>query len=111
MVSPVCSYGDHRDELMKDIVCHAIREKRLLEVSYHGHVRLIAPHVYGVDTTGEELLSCYQVSGGAAGGEHKGWKSLKMRDLSIVRMTPMHFHPRSEFQKNDRALAKIYCQV
>lgn len=96
---------------MHDVICRAIREKRILEVIYHGHARVIAPHIYGIDTTGEELLSCYQLSGGAVGGEHKGWKSLKTRDLSIVRMAPAHFHPRAEFRENDRALVRIFCQI
>ena len=96
---------------MQELICQAIHEKRVLDVIYHGKSRSIAPHVYGMDTTGEEMLSCYQLSGGALGGEHAGWKSLKMRDLGAVRMTTAHFRVRPEFKENDRAMAKIFCQV
>ncbi len=56
---------------MQDLICQAIREKRLLELQYDGHARRVAPHIYGIDAAGEELLSCYEVWGGTrrrAGG-------------------------------------------
>ena len=96
---------------MKELICRAIQQKHLLAVLYHGHERLVAPHVYGVDRSGEELLSCYQVSGGAVGGESSGWKSFHMSELSIVRMLAAHFSTRPEFQTNDPSMVKIYCQV
>lgn len=96
---------------MKDLICDAIRERRILEVFYHGYTRIIAPHIYGVDTTGEELLSCYQVAGGSQGGESTGWKSLKASELLKVHLTRMHFQPRPEYREDDKAMSEVYCRV
>ena len=96
---------------MNPVICTAIRNRRTLQVLYHGHTRLIEPHVYGVDTTGEEMLSCYQVTGGSASGEDTGWKSLKSAQLSEVITTSRHFRPRPEFRAGDRAMREIYCEV
>jgi hypothetical protein len=96
---------------MQRVICQAIRERRLLEVVYHDRARVIAPHVYGVDTTGDELLSGYQISGDSRGGQPTGWKSLKIAQVSKLELTALHFHPRQEYRHNDRALVRIFCQV
>src|SRR4029450_141663 len=57
---------------MQDVICQAIREKPLLELRYGGQSRRVAPHVYGIDAAGEEMLNCYQVWGGSE-GEPAGW--------------------------------------
>lgn len=100
-----------RTQWERDFICQAIRDRRLLEVVYHGHTRVVAPHIFGLDTTDTEVLSCYQISGGAQGGEQKGWKSLKARELSVTRITELRFHPRPEYRPNDRAMVTVYCRV
>lgn len=96
---------------MNEIICQAIRERLLLELRYHEHTRMVAPHAYGIDTTGDELLSGYQVWGGSESGESAGWKSFKVRDIENVQLTRRKFGPRPEYRHGDRALAEIYCQV
>lgn len=92
-------------------ICRAIQERRLLEIEYHGHARTIAPHIYGIDTTGDEMLSAYQVWGGSDGGDQTGWKSLKVREISSLAVTTRKFTPRREFRKGDGAMREIFCEV
>src|SRR5678815_2770591 len=66
---------------MQDVICQAIREKRLLELHYDGQTLRVAPHIYGIDATGDELLSCYQVWGGTD-GEPAGWRSFRLTEIS-----------------------------
>ena len=65
---------------MQDLICQAIREKRLLELQYDGHARRVAPHIYGIDAAGEELLNCYEVWGGTD-GEPAGWLSVRLAQV------------------------------
>ena len=95
---------------MQDVICQAIREKRLLELNYDGQALRVAPHVYGIDAAGEELLNCYQVWGGTD-GEPAGWKSFKITEISQVRLTSKRFAPRPEHQRRDDPIARVYCQV
>ena len=95
---------------MQDVICQAIREKRLLELHYDGLQRRVAPHIYGIDASGEELLSCYQVWGGSD-GEPAGWLSLRLVEISQLRLTTKRFAPRPEHQRRDEAIARVYCQV
>jgi hypothetical protein len=95
---------------MQDVICQAIREKRLLELHYEGQSRRVAPHIYGIDASGEELLSCYQVWGGSD-GEPAGWLSLRLADISQLKLTSKRFAPRPEHQRRDDPIARVFCQV
>ena len=93
---------------MHDMICQAIREKRLLELHFDGQSRRVAPHIYGIDSAGEEMLSCYQVWGA---GESAGWLSLRLAEISQLTLTSKRFAPRPEHQRNDGAIARVFCQV
>ena len=92
-------------------ICRAIREQRLLQLEYKGHLRTIAPHVYGIDSSGDEMLSGYQVGGGSVGGEQSGWKSLKVSGIRELSVTPKKFTPRREYRHDDPAMIDIFCQL
>ena len=95
---------------MQDVICQAIREKRLLELRYGGQSRRVAPHVYGIDAAREEMLNCYQVWGGSE-GEPAGWLSLRLAEISQLKLTTKRFEPRPEHQRSDGAIARVFCQV
>lgn len=50
---------------MNQIVIQAIKERHILEFRYHGWSRMVEPHAYGRDKSGDEVLRCYQVAGGS----------------------------------------------
>jgi hypothetical protein len=95
---------------MHDMICQAIREKRLLELLYEGLTRRVAPHIYGIDAAGEEMLSCYEVWGGDDGGA-AGWRSLPMAEVSQLRLTSKRFAPLPEHQRVSGVIARVFCQV
>jgi len=95
---------------MQDVICQAIREKRLLELEYEGRAYRVAPHIYGIDAAGDELLSCYHVWGGTD-GEPAGWKAFKLTAVSQVCLTSKRFAPRPEHQRDNGHIARVFCQV
>lgn len=55
--------SDHsNDSPMKSLITQAIRERRLLRLTYDGRARTVEPHVLGVTTDGQEAMLCWQVS-------------------------------------------------
>ena len=95
---------------MQDVNCQAIKEKRLLELQYEGQARRVAPHVYGIDAAGDEVLNCYEVWGGSD-GEPAGWRSLRLAQISELTLTTKRFAPRPEHQRSEGAIARVFCQV
>jgi hypothetical protein len=95
---------------MQHVICQAIREKRLLELDYNGQTLRVAPHIYGIDSAGDELLSCYQVWGGTD-GEPARWLSLRLAEISELALTSKRFAPRPEHQRSEGAIARVFCRV
>ena len=95
---------------MQDLICRAIREKRLLELHHEGQTYRVAPHIYGIDAAGDELLNCYQVWGGND-GEPAGWKSFRLMQITALALTSKRFAPRPEHQRSGGVIASVFCQV
>lgn len=96
---------------MHPAICLAINEKRLLELRYHGYSRIVEPHIYGEDKHGDEVVRCFQIAGGSESGERAGWKLLKIKEALVVLATETRFEPRAEFQRNDKVVRKLFCEV
>ncbi len=95
---------------MQHLICQAIREKRLLELHYDGQARRVAPHIYGIDTAGEEMLSCYEVWGGTD-GTPAGWRSMRLAEITHLALTTKRFAPRPEYQQSEGVIARVFCRV
>ncbi len=96
---------------MNQIICDAIINKLIIELRYHEYSRHVEPHAYGRDNNGDEILRCYQVSGGSKSGERMGWKLLKVRDVFSLAITKTKFLPRPNYHRNDKSMQYIFCQL
>jgi hypothetical protein len=96
---------------MNQMICRAILEKRIVELRYHGYSRIVEPYAYGRARDGEELLRCYQLSGGSQSGERTGWKLLKTSEIFALQLADSHFISRPEYRRGDKAMKFIHCQL
>lgn len=96
---------------MKPEISEAIAQAHLLELRYHGYSRTVEPHAYGRDKGGDEVLRCYQVSGGSESGERAGWKLLKVADVFAIQQLKQSFSQRQDYKHNDKAMDYIFCQL
>lgn len=96
---------------MNPTVAQAIRDRKVLELRYHGYSRIVEPHAYGRDKNGDEVLRCYQTSGGSESGEPVGWKLLKVRDVFSVQLTKNVFMMQPGYKRNDKAMSHVFEQI
>ena len=96
---------------MRAEIVNAIAEKRIVELRYHGYARIVEPHAYGRDKNGDEVLRCYQVSGGSDSGERTGWKLLKVSEVYSSDVLKQHFAVRNDFRRGDKAMQHIFAQA
>ncbi|WP_334189699.1 hypothetical protein [Noviherbaspirillum sp.] len=96
---------------MNTTIHQAVKEKRVLELRYHGYSRIVEPHIYGKDKNGEEVIRCYQLAGGSESGERAGWKLLKMKDVVLVHLAETHFLPRPEYQPEDTVIRQVFSRL
>jgi hypothetical protein len=96
---------------MNNTITQAIREHRVLELRYSGYSRIVEPHAYGRDNANDEILRCYQVSGGSSGGEGVGWKLLKVREIFSLNLLKDNFIKRNEYKRGDKAMEYVFEQL
>ena len=96
---------------MNTILLQAIQQTKVLELRYHGYSRIVEPHAYGRDKDGDEILRCYQTSGGSESGERVGWKLLKVREAFSFHLTDAAFLARPEYKRNDKAMTHVFAQL
>ena len=95
---------------MNPTITQAIKDQKSLELRYHGYSRIVEPHAYGCDKAGDEILRCYQTSGGSESGERVGWKLLKVREVLTLHITAGAFSIRRGYKRNDKAMVHIFEQ-
>jgi hypothetical protein len=96
---------------MKSELLEAIDTHKVVELRYHGYARTVEPHAYGRDKNGDEVLRCFQVSGGSESGERTGWKLLKVAEVYSIHVEKAMFHTRDSYRKNDKAMEYIFRQL
>lgn len=97
---------------MREEICTAIQERKLLSVYYDGEYRRVEPHVYGLSAKGNELLRVYQVEGYSESGAVIYWKLLDVSKLSVITVLPEQFPgPRPDYNPEDPAIKSIFCQL
>lgn len=92
--------------MLKPSICLAIRDGKVLRVTYKGTARLIEPRVYGVDAAGEELLRGWQISPPPA-----DWRTLRLDKSTSLATTATPFEgARADPSWDNELLSKIYCE-
>ena len=96
---------------MKPELLHAMEVQKIVELRYHGYTRTVKPHAYGRDKNGDEILRCFQVSGGSESGERSGWKLLKVAEVYSIHVEKISFQARDGYRRNDKAMEYIFRQL
>jgi|ERR1043166_4584893 hypothetical protein len=97
---------------MKNIIVSSIKNKTVLSLTYKGIPRQVEPHAFGLGTSGNDLLRCYQIAGGHNSDQPHTWDLLIVAEISALSDTGVEFAgARPEYRRNDKAMAIIYEQL
>lgn len=97
---------------MREEICKAIRDRKLLSIYYEGEYRRVEPHCYGTGSKGQELLRAYQVEGYSLSGEVIHWKLFDVRKISTISVLVESFPgARADYNPNDPAISNVYCEL
>lgn len=66
---------------MESEIKQAIAAKKLVEFTYHNRLRVVEPHVLGVNAGAKQLLG-YQVRGGSSSGIIPEWRRFDLSEMS-----------------------------
>ena len=97
---------------MNAIIVDAIRNRKVLSLVYDGISRKVEPHAYGIGTSGNELLRCYQVAGSHGSDKSHDWDLLIVPKISALSDTGDTFAgPRPGYRRGDKAMSTIHAEL
>lgn len=97
---------------MNPLICEAVRARRLLIFGYGNTVRVVEPHLYGVNTAGHEALSAWLRPGHSRVDPAGGWRMYLAGELRNVQALPEVFEgPREGYNPDDPHFVEVYCRV
>ncbi|MEP0325112.1 hypothetical protein [Bauldia litoralis] len=92
--------------------CEALRKGQRLNVVYDGYSRVVEVHAVGETKKGDEVMRVWQVRGGSVSNEPEGWKLLRLDEAtSFGVLDERSLAPRNDYRRDDRVMARIYCQL
>lgn len=87
----------------KQVIAHAIKEHRLLELRYHDVERVVHPHILGYVKHNELALSGWQIERTGS-----GWRLFHIAEINALRETKERFHhPAPGYNPRDPAFSRI----
>jgi len=93
-------------------ICEAIRSRRLIMFAYADLIRVVEPHLYGVNSAGHEMLTAWLRPGHSRTDPQGGWRNYRLDDLSRLQRLPEGFDaPRPGFNPNDSRMREVYCAL
>lgn len=97
---------------MLEELCQAIKEKRLVSISYKGQERVIEPHLIGQKRSGNDALTAWQIGGYSESDRQPPWRNYLISEIGSVLVHDQHFEAaRLGFNPQDRTMAHIYCHL
>ena len=72
------------------LIRQAIAGRRVISFTYHGHARVVEPHIYG-KTNGKAQLLVYQTGGTSSSGGLPDWRRCDVDEISGLSLTDQTF--------------------
>ncbi len=103
--------AEERPRDLEPLIRRALAERRLLEFSYHDHVRRVEPHALGQLRDGARVLLAWQVAGGSRSEPPPGWRNFLLADIKALVITEVKFAPRTDYRPEKTKLRVILAEV
>jgi hypothetical protein len=94
------------------LICDAIKKKRLLMFGYGDFVRVVEPHLFGVNSAGHEMLTAWLRAGYSRSDPEGGWRNYLSTEIDALQMLDETFEgARDGFNAGDPRMRDVYCSV
>ena len=84
------------------LIRQAIRRRRLLMFLYRGRIRVVEPHLYGVNTARHAVLSAWQKNQASQVSPRDCWRTYFVNHMRRVEMLPIAFDEARETYNPNR---------
>ena len=97
---------------MRLLICEAIQRRRLLMFGYGDFVRVVEPHMFGVNSAGHEMLSAWLRPGHSRSDPDGGWRNYLTSEITNLQMLDEAFErPRPGYNADDPRMRDVFCRL
>jgi len=97
---------------MNTLITDAIRARRLIRFIYEGYERIVEPHMYGINSANQEMVSAFLVGGWTKTETQPGWRNFLVKEMDDVHALSESFRtPRPGYNAKDPQFRQIYCSL
>jgi hypothetical protein len=94
--------------MSNELICEAIKRRRVVTFRYKNTIRTAEPHLLGFDQKNNLTLSAWQLSGGSG----QSWRAFHLNLLSNFSLTDETFAAaRPGYNPNDQTMSRIVCRL
>jgi hypothetical protein len=94
------------------LICQAIASRQLLMFGYGDLVRVVEPHLFGLNTAGHDALSAWLRAGYSRSDPEGGWRMFLASELREPQMLDEPFAgPRPGYNPDDPHIVRPYCRL
>jgi hypothetical protein len=98
--------------VLPQLICDAIASRRLLMFAYGDVVRVVEPHLFGVNSAGHESLSAWLRAGHSRADPEGWWRTYLLDGMRDVQLLDETFTgPREGYNPDDERMARIVCRL
>lgn len=97
---------------MKNEICQAINNKRLLGFYYDSLYRKVEPYTYGINTANNEALCAYQIDGQSKKRQIPSWGFFlldKIENLNLLNDT--FNYTQVDYRRGDKRMHQIFAEI
>ena len=98
--------------VLPDLICEAIAARKLLMFAYGDVVRVVEPHLFGVNGAGHEALTAWLRAGLSRSDPDGWWRTYLLDGMRDVQLLDETFAgPREGYNPGDERMARIVCRL
>jgi hypothetical protein len=101
-------------EQVKDDICQAISERKVIQFYYKNKPRVAEPYICGESFAGKYVLLAFQ-TGGYSSSRKFGWKLFELTSMANLKITETEFNVSGEERRRynpiDPRIKKTFCCI
>ena len=95
-----------------DIACEALKTGKVLELRYDGYSRSVKVHSVGYTKTNHAVMPVWQIHGGSASSERRGWMLMRLDEATSARVSEEEsLASRLDYKPGGKAMAWMVCKL
>ena len=98
--------------MTEELICEAIRGRRLMMYVYGGLMRVVEPHLLGATAAGDAILSGWLRPGLSRSDPNGGWRTWRVDRISSAQLLDAQFPaPRPGYNPADPRMTRVVCAL